>query len=278
MSDVAQHSAQTITRVRDPSRGALADETTQFSSAPAIAAAIADRLGDLDLFARLAAIRTLIAGRIVFTTSLGLEDQAIAHAIFARSLAIEVATLDTGRLFPETHAVWAETERRYGARILAYAPNHASVEALIARQGADGFRASVAARQQCCTTRKVAPLARALAGCAGWVTGMRADQSAQRSTLAPAAFDAQRGVIKVNPLFDWTRERTLEFVHGHNVPYNALHDRGFLSIGCAPCTRAVAPGEEERAGRWWWEAEEKKECGLHIAADGRVTRANPPQV
>jgi phosphoadenosine phosphosulfate reductase len=121
-------------------------------------------------------------------------------------------------------------------------------------------------------------LSRVLGGSAAWVTGIRADQSADRARFAPASFDEGRQLIKVNPLFDWTRERTLEFVRAHDVPYNALHDRGFLSIGCAPCTRAVAPGEPERAGRWWWEQAEKKECGLHVAENGAVTRANPPPV
>lgn len=241
---------------------ALADS----ESGTMTASALADSLGPLDLFQRLATIRSHVSGRIVFTTSFGLEDQAIAHAIFLQALEIDVATLDTGRLFPETHAVWAETERRYGARIAAFAPAHDSLEALIARQGIDGLRSSVAARLDCCAVRKVVPLARALVDAAAWITGIRADQSAERARLSPVSFDEQRRLIKANPLFDWTRERTLEFVRSHNVPYNRLHDRGFLSIGCAPCTRAVAPGEPERSGRWWWEQSEKKECGLHTAS------------
>jgi len=231
----------------------------------ALAASLAVQLSALDLFGRLAETRACISGRIVFTTSFGLEDQAVAHAIFTQALPIEVATLDTGRLFPETHEVWAETERRYGVRIYAIAPEHRSVEGLVARQGIDGLRASVAARLDCCAIRKVAPLERVLDGSTAWITGMRADQSADRARLSPASFEAHRRLIKVNPLFDWTREQTLEFVRAHQVPYNALHDRGFLSIGCAPCTRAVAPGEPERAGRWWWEQAGKKECGLHVA-------------
>jgi phosphoadenosine phosphosulfate reductase len=234
---------------------------------------LASALATRDLFERVAAIRDHIAGRIVFTASFGLEDQAIAHAIFAQGLAIDVVTLDTGRLFPETHAVWAATERRYGTRIRAFAPDHAAVEALVDRQGIDGFRSSIAARRDCCTVRKVAPLGRALNGAAAWITGVRADQSAERAGFAAVSFEAQYGLIKANPLFDWTREQTLAFVRVHDVPYNTLHDRGFLSIGCAPCTRAVEPGEPERAGRWWWEEAEKKECGLHFAADGRVVRA-----
>jgi phosphoadenosine phosphosulfate reductase len=242
-----------------------------------IASGFVERFPALDLFERLAAIRSEIPGRVVFTTSFGLEDQAVAHAIFAQALAIDAATLDTGRLFPETHDVWAQTERRYGVRVLAFAPEHHAVETLIAGQGIDGFRSSVEARLDCCAIRKVAPLARALDGSAAWITGLRADQSADRAQVAPALFDEERGLIKVNPLFDWTRERTREFVRDHDVPCNALHERGFLSIGCAPCTRAVMPGEPERAGRWWWEQSQKKECGLHTAHDARAMSANAPQ-
>jgi len=239
-----------------------------------IAGGFVERFPALDLFERMAAIRAQIAGRVVFTTSFGLEDQAIAHAIFAQALAIDVATLDTGRLFPETYEVWAETERRYGVRVLAFAPEHRAVEALIGGQGIDGFRSSIEARLDCCAIRKVAPLARALDGAAAWITGLRADQSADRAQVLPVLFDEQRGLIKVNPLFDWTRERTREFVRAHDVPCNALHERGFLSIGCAPCTRAVMPGEPERAGRWWWEQSQKKECGLHTA---HAMSASAPQ-
>ena len=242
-----------------------------------IASGFVERFPALDLFERLAAIRSEIPGRVVFTTSFGLEDQAIAHAIFAQALAINVATLDTGRLFPETHDVWAQTERRYGVRVVAFAPEHHAVETLIAGQGIDGFRSSVEARLDCCAVRKVAPLARALDGSAAWITGLRADQSADRAQVAPALFDEERDLIKVNPLFDWTRERTREFVRDHDVPCNALHERGFLSIGCAPCTRAVMPGEPERAGRWWWEQSQKKECGLHVAHDARAASADAPQ-
>jgi phosphoadenosine phosphosulfate reductase len=217
----------------------------------------------LDLVNRLVEARRAIAGRLVFTTSFGLEDQAIAHAILRLDLAIEVVTLDTGRLFPETYAVWSETEARYGRRIRAFYPERTSVEAFVAQQGIDGFRASIAARQACCAVRKVEPLRRALDGASGWITGVRAEQSWERATTPYAAVDDARGMIKLNPLLDWSRERVVALVHKHGIPYNTLHDAGFLSIGCAPCTRAVKPGEPERAGRWWWEQEDKKECGLH---------------
>ena len=228
---------------------------------------VADRLSQaansLDLFERLAAARAAIAGPLVFTTSFGLEDQAIGHAILSQDLDIDLVTLDTGRLFAETHDVWAETEARYGRRIRAIVPERGALEALIAGQGSNGFRNSVAARQACCHVRKVEPLNRALEGAQGWVTGLRADQSEHRAAVAFAKFDHARGLIKINPLYDWTRERAVEFTRTHHVPVNTLHAKGFLSIGCAPCTRAIKPGEPERAGRWWWEDEGKTECGLH---------------
>jgi phosphoadenosine phosphosulfate reductase len=216
-----------------------------------------------DLFERVAAARAAITGRLVFTTSFGLEDQAIGHAILSQNLDIDLVTLDTGRLFGETHDVWAATEQRYGRRIAAIVPERSALESLIDAQGANGFRASVAARQACCHVRKVEPLNRALAGADGWVTGLRADQSQHRTDVAFASVDAARGLIKINPLFDWPRERAVDFTRQHDVPVNTLHAEGFLSIGCAPCTRAVQPGEPERAGRWWWEDEGKNECGLH---------------
>src|SRR5262249_28053006 len=162
-------------------------------------------------------------------------------------------TLDTGRLFPETYETWADTERRYGRRIVAFAPERSSVERWIARNGVDGIRTSVEARRSCCALRKVEPLRRALAGASCWITGIRREQSAERAASLYAAPDFEHRVIKINPLLDWTREDVVAFVRDNNVPCNPLHDRGFLSIGCAPCTRAVAPGEPERAGRWWWE-------------------------
>jgi phosphoadenosine phosphosulfate reductase len=229
----------------------------------ATGARLADTYGALDLGERLAAARAAVPGRVVFTTSFGLEDQAIGHAIFTQNLAIEVVTFDTGRLFPETHQVWAETEQHYGKRIRALLPERRSVEAWVAEHGIDGFRSSVQARQGCCGLRKVEPLGRALAGASAWVTGVRAEQSSDRAIMSFAAIDPQRRLLKLNPLLDWTRDRVAAFVRDHRIPYNSLHDRGFLSIGCAPCTRALAPGEPERAGRWWWEQEEKKECGLH---------------
>jgi phosphoadenosine phosphosulfate reductase len=225
--------------------------------------AFLDTSGDQNLMRRLTAIRNVLYGRIVFTTSFGIEDQAIGHAIFAQGLEIEVVTLDTGRLFPETYELWTHMERFYNRRIRAFYPDRASVEALVARQGIDGFLTSVEARRACCAIRKVEALERALAGAAAWITGLRAGQSDNRAGITFAAMGLDDRYIKVNPLFDWTREQVFSFVREHSVPYNSLHDRGFASIGCAPCTRAISPGEPERAGRWWWEQQEKKECGLH---------------
>jgi phosphoadenosine phosphosulfate reductase len=215
---------------------------------------------------RLALARSRLPGRLVFTTSFGLEDQAITHAICAADPGadIEIVTLDTGRLFPETYDLWAETEERYGRRIPAYAPDAAALEALISDQGVSGFRRSVQNRQTCCAVRKVAPLGRALAGASGWITGLRAEQSQGRAATPFAAFDPGYGLVKINPLADWSRQDLAQYVADNAIPYNPLHDRGFPSIGCAPCTRAVKIGEPDRAGRWWWENDAKKECGLHL--------------
>jgi phosphoadenosine phosphosulfate reductase len=236
---------------------------TDNMSPPALIAQLGEESPRLDLSGRLIEARREISGRMVFTTSFGIEDQAITHVIFTEALEIDVVTFDTGRLFPETVEVWSNTERRYGRRILGLSPDRESLEKLLERDGVNGFRQSLDARLACCAVRKIEPLARALAGAAAWITGLRAAQSPERAQTCVASFNPLYRVIKINPLFDWTRDRVVAFIHHHGVPYNPLHERGFLSIGCAPCTRAVASGELERAGRWWWEHEEKTECGLH---------------
>lgn len=230
--------------------------------------ALAVQLRPLDALARLKALRTEVQGRIVFTTSLGIEDQVLSHLIFENGIDIEVATLDTGRFFPETYTTWAETEMRYGKRIKGVFPEREAVEALLADQGINGFYLSPDARKACCGSRKVEPLKRVLNGAAAWVTGLRAGQSANRNTMPVAEFDAGFGLLKVNPLIDWSREEIDAFVKANDVPINALHAQGFPSIGCQPCTRAIAPGEDERAGRWWWETDKAKECGLHVSPAG----------
>ena len=221
---------------------------------------------------RLAMLRHDVPGRIVFTTSFGIEDQAITHLILTAGLGIEIVTLDTGRLFPSTYRLWAETEEKYGARIRSYHPDQAALEDHVADAGINGFYHSIEARKGCCAVRKVQPLGRALEGAAAWVTGLRADQSGDRAAVEVAAWDAERGLLKVAPLFDWSRAQVAEFCAAENVPVNELHASGFFSIGCEPCTRAIAPGEPERSGRWWWETGGARECGLHVAADGRLVR------
>ncbi|WP_082735356.1 MULTISPECIES: phosphoadenylyl-sulfate reductase [Hyphomicrobiales] len=233
------------------------------------------REGAQRVLSRLIQARAEIAGRLVFTTSFGLEDQLLTHLVVEARLAQEIAfaTLETGRLFPEVHDLWAETERHYGIAIRAFVPDAHSVEALVAEQGINGFRASPEARKRCCQVRKLVPLDRALAGASGWITGLRADQSQARAAVGLFEADPARGLTKINPLHDVTRDEALATAQALGVPLNPLHARGFVSIGCAPCTRAIAPGEPERAGRWWWEQDAAKECGLHVGVDGRLVRA-----
>jgi phosphoadenosine phosphosulfate reductase len=216
-----------------------------------------------DLEARIRAIEAAIAGRIIFSTSLGLEDQVLLHAIVAAKAEIEAITLDTGRHFPETYDTLARTERLLGTRIRVVMPDARNVEDLVARDGLFGFQYAVEKRKACCHARKVLPLRRALSGAAGWVTGVRREQSETRDATPFASFDATFNLIKVNPMADWTLDRVEAYVTEHRVPVNALHAQGFPSIGCQPCTRAIEPGEPIRAGRWWWEDETRKECGLH---------------
>jgi phosphoadenosine phosphosulfate reductase len=213
--------------------------------------------------------------RIVFTTSFGIEDQAITHAIHAADVHnVEFLTLDTGRLFNETYNLWAATEEKYGFKIKAFNPKGEATENFIAQNGINGFYNSIEARKACCTIRKVEPLTRALQGADAWVTGLRGDQSDARTKVQFAEFDPARNLIKFNPLFDWSREKVASFTSDNDVPVNALHATGFVSIGCAPCTRAIGAGELERAGRWWWEDEAAKECGLHVNAQGKLVRVD----
>ena len=236
------------------------------------AARLNTELADLPPVERLKRFRAAIAGPLVFTTSFGLEDQVIVHMLAELGIDLDIVTLDTGRLFPETYALWAETERRYGRRIRAIYPHHGKLEALVEKYGINGFYDSREARSACCHVRKVEPLDRALTGAAGWIVGVRADQSINRQGTALVSVD-ERNLLKLSPLLDWTRDAAQSFAADNQIPLNALHAQGFASIGCAPCTRAIAPGEPERAGRWWWEEDGQKECGLHIASDGRVERA-----
>lgn len=244
---------------------------------PSLVDILEPRLAVLDLDHRLKLTRELVPGRIVFTTSFGIEDQLVTHSIFTQGLEIDIVTIDTGRLFPETYQLWEQTEARYARRITAAYPQAQPLEELVAEQGINGFYRSIENRKACCHVRKVEPLGRLLAGVSAWVTGLRADQSSERSEVKLVELDAGRKLLKINPLADYTRDAIVAAVEEFTVPTSELHARGFVSIGCAPCTRAVQPGEPERAGRWWWETEEKKECGLHITETGEVRRGPPPE-
>ena len=214
---------------------------------------------------------------VVFANSFGAEDMVLTDLIWGRGTDgpdIGIFSLDTGRLPAETHELIARTERQYRRRLEIFYPERSSVEALVGVHGINGFYDSVEARKACCHARKVEPLKRALDGKKAWVTGLRAAQSPTREALKPVTFDEGFGLVKINPLADWSEHDVWIYLHEKQVPYNALHHRDYPSIGCAPCTRAVRPGEDIRAGRWWWESPATKECGLHVV-DGRLQRVAP---
>jgi phosphoadenosine phosphosulfate reductase len=204
-----------------------------------------------------------LGGKASFSTSFSKEDQIIFDVIARNNLPIEVFTLDTGRLFPETYSVWSRTIEKYKRPILSYFPNVHAVEAMTTEFGPNLFYEGVDLRKRCCHVRKVEPLNRALTGSNIWFNGIRASHSENRASMNFVEWDSSRELYKVQPLLHWTDEMVDTYIDRYHVPYNKLHDKGFLSIGCAPCTRAVAPGEDARAGRWWWEDASKKECGLH---------------
>lgn len=206
---------------------------------------------------------------IVFTTSLGIEDQVVTGALVAALPETRIVTLDTGRLFDETLALIDETETRYGITIERFHPKKEAVDAYVADHGRNGFYDSVAARHACCGIRKLEPLAQALEGADIWITGLRRGQSAARGGVPFAEWDGARGLLKIIPLADWSLQQIRDHVAEHDIPINPLHARGYPSIGCAPCTRAIKPGEDERAGRWWWERDDTRECGLHVAGGDR---------
>jgi phosphoadenosine phosphosulfate reductase len=202
-------------------------------------------------------------GQTVFSTSFGIEDQVLTDIIARAGLPVRIFTLDTGRLFQETYTVWSATLQKYGIDIEAFAPDSAGLEAWLKAHGPNGFYESVENRKSCCHIRKVLPLQRALQGNRVWITGIRAAQSANRDTMPVIEWDDVNSIIKYHPLLHMTYEELRLHVSAYEVPINPLHDRGFVSIGCAPCTRAIREGEDFRAGRWWWEDNSKKECGLH---------------
>ncbi|MDI9364919.1 MAG: phosphoadenylyl-sulfate reductase [Flavobacterium sp.] len=203
-------------------------------------------------------------GKVTFSSSFSFEDQLIGHEILANQLPISIFTLDTGRLFSETYSVWNSTNERYKTHIKAYYPLAEALQNFVAEKGPNSFYESVNNRKSCCYIRKVEPLKRALAGNEIWVTGLRAEHSLDRENLEILEWDESNHIIKYHPLLHYTTEQVKAAINKHNIPYNPLHDKGFVSIGCLPCTRAVKPGEDFRAGRWWWEDASKKECGLHV--------------
>jgi len=206
---------------------------------------------------------SLFPGKVIFTTSLGIEDQVITHKIFKNDLAIKVATLDTGRLFPQTYEVLSSTTIRYNKKINVYFPEYEDIENMVTEKGPLSFYKSVENRKECCRLRKIVPLNRALTGMECWISGIRAGQSDNRNQMDWIEYDEDKRLFKYYPLFNWSFDDVKCFVKENNVPYNSLHDKGFVSIGCEPCTRVVKPGEDFRSGRWWWENDGPKECGLH---------------
>jgi len=208
-------------------------------------------------------IASLEGVRVAFSSSLSWEDQVLTHAIYSQDLPIRIFTLDTGRLFPETYSVIESTRQRYHKDLEVYFPKSEEVENLLTEKGPLSFYESLENRKECCFIRKVEPLNRALKDVDVWITGLRADHSENRSGLELVEWDEQRGIVKINPLANWSLEEVKEYIKQYNIPYNVLQDKGFVSLGCQPCTRAIREGESVRAGRWWWEDNSKKECGLH---------------
>ena len=228
-----------------------------------------------DLAARLAAIAAEFP-RAAVASSLGAEDMVLADAIWTAGLPIVVFTLDTGRLPRETLDLLQRAQARYRRRIEVFRPDAEAVARYVADHGANAFYEGVELRKACCHIRKVVPLQQALRQRDAWLTGLRRDQSITRAELPAREFDAVHGLVKFNPLADWTEADVWAYIRSRDVPYNALHDRGYPSIGCEPCTRAIRPGEDIRAGRWWWESRDSKECGIHVAPIEQTTKGKTP--
>jgi phosphoadenosine phosphosulfate reductase len=205
--------------------------------------------------------------KVIFSTSFGAEDQVITDFIFANNIPIKVFTLDTGRNFQETYSTWNRTLERYKKNIAVFAPKTVAIQKLVSQKGPNSFYESVENRKECCYIRKIEPLQRALKNQSIWITGIRAEQSPNRLDMSHLEWDNGNKLIKYHPLFDWTFQQVKDHIKEKNIPYNTLHDKGFVSIGCAPCTRAIREGEDFRAGRWWWEDASKKECGLHNVSE-----------
>jgi phosphoadenosine phosphosulfate reductase len=226
------------------------------------ASELAKYLGNLDIAEQIGHLAGLFPGQVAFSSSLGPEDQVITAIIAKHALPVRIFTIDTGRLFPQTYELLDRTRARYKTRIEVYFPQAEAVERLLTEKGATSFYESVENRVECCNIRKVEPLNRALRDVRVWITGIRGDQSDTRQGMALVEWVEKRQLFKFNPLLHWSFADVQQYVQDHHVPVNPLHAEGFVSIGCAPCTRAIEPGEDERAGRWWWE-QSQKECGLH---------------
>jgi len=222
------------------------------------------RFRERDILQNLQELGESYPGSIVFSTSFGAEDQVITHFLSLSDVPVRIFTLDTGRLFPETYSTWEATLERYGLAVDPYYPDQQALQNWVRENGPNAFYESAEKRKSCCGIRKVEPLRRALDGNQIWITGIRAAQSPERQGMPILEWDDAHQLVKYHPLLDWSDEDVWNHIRQHNVPYNPLHDKGFVSIGCAPCTRAIRPGEDFRAGRWWWEDNSKKECGLHV--------------
>ena len=225
---------------------------------------LSSRLNGLSVVESLRNLVSLYPGEIIFTSSFGIEDQAITHAIFSNNLPIQVATLDTGRLFPETYKVFSNTIIKYRKKIDVFFPDHEAVEEMVTAKGPYSFYESKENRLECCRVRKVVPLNRALNGKSVWITGIRAEQSGNRNSMENLEYDDNKHIIKFHPLYNWTIEDVEKYIKDNEVPFNSLYDKGYVSIGCEPCTRPIIKGQDFRAGRWWWENDGPKECGCHI--------------
>ena len=235
--------------------------------------ALIQKVGDLE---RLLVRVALEHAPAALASSLSAEDMVITDAILRRRLGIEIFTLDTERLHADTLNVISAIRERYGYELRVFRPDPAAVAEYVSTFGRDAFYESVELRKSCCHIRKVEPLERALRGKEAWITGQRRAQAATRAGLAVQEYDAAHGVVKFNPLADWTEGEVWDLIRERDIPYNALHDQGYRSIGCAPCTRPTVAGEDVRAGRWWWELRDARECGLHVAPDGRLVRSREP--
>ena len=210
-------------------------------------------------------------GKIALSSSMGAEDQVLTDMICTINKSVKIFTLDTGRLFPETYELIEATNKKYNISVEVYFPDYSNVQKMVREKGINLFYESIENRKLCCNIRKIEPLKRALSGLKIWISGLRKDQSVTRFYSKRIEWDENYNLIKLNPLINWTEDQVWDYIYSNKIPYNPLHDEGFRSIGCQPCTRAIQPGEEIRAGRWWWEQPEQKECGIHEKkkSDGR---------